>query len=338
MFPWRSLSRRKKSSSRKTAVKPRHLSIEPLEVRRLLVAGQWQAVIAGMAPAATLDAQAVLGQNLFHAYNIVDANAQVVKALDFSGTFLVQTPDTATQADVTNELQSVPGFRLVEEYAVDTGAPDPDDTSGGDLINFDYLKQQQPDGPVNTRVSPPQAGIATSNAVTSNVLVNNNNGATTTGYFTQSETTIIAAGNNVAVGFNDSGSNATGSGGGQFTGFAYSSNGGTNFTDGGTLPANVNGDAGDPVMARDSTTGRIYYSTLQFTNYGVDVFYSDNNGVSWSAPVQERRANKPRATCKTRSGSPSITTAAAGMETSISSSATSARAMGFTSSALRTTA
>jgi autotransporter-associated beta strand protein len=285
MFPRRPFSRRKKPLSHRIETKPRHLSIEPLEVRRLLVAGQWQAIIAGMAPAATLDQQTVLGQNLFHAYNIADANAQVVRALDLSGTFLVQTPDTATQGDVTSELQGVPGFRLVEEYAVDTGTPEADDTGDGDLINFDYIKEQQAFGPDQPRVSPPQISTAAS-GVGSNVLVNNDNGATTAGYFTQSETTIIAAGNNVVVGFNDSGSNDTGSGGGQFTGFAYSTNGGTSFTDGGLLPANTNGDAGDPVMARDSTTGRIYFATLQFTNYGVDVFYSDNNGASWSGPVQ----------------------------------------------------
>ena len=114
----------------------------------------------------------------------------------------------------------------------------------------------------------------------------------------------MAFGNNVAVGFNDSGSYATGGGGGQFTGYAYSTNSGASFTDGNTLPTNVNGDAGDPVMARDSTTGRIYYSTLQFTNYGINVFYSDNNGVSWSGPVQGTPASRTRGTCRTRSGSP----------------------------------
>src|SRR5262249_43321607 len=117
-----------------------------------------------------------------------------------------------------------------------------------------------------------------------NSLVNNNAGATGTGFFTKSETTIVAFGNTVVVGFNDSGSNAGGAN--KFTGFARSTNGGATFTDGGTLPTNPNGDAGDPVMARNEATGRIYYATLQFSNSGIDVFRSDDSGATWAAPVQ----------------------------------------------------
>ena len=51
-----------------------------------------------------------------------------------------------------------------------------------------------------------------------NSLTNNNAGATGTGFFTQSETTLLAFGNTVVVGFNDSGSNSGGSN--KFTGFA----------------------------------------------------------------------------------------------------------------------
>src|SRR5262249_51548920 len=85
-----------------------------------------------------------------------------------------------------------------------------------------------------------------------NSLTNNNAGSAGTAFFTQSETTLTAFGNTVVVGFNDSGSNAGGSN--KFTGFARSTDGGATFTDGGTLPTNPNGDAGDPVMARDHTT------------------------------------------------------------------------------------
>ncbi|MBE0570826.1 MAG: hypothetical protein IH618_04705, partial [Ignavibacteriaceae bacterium] len=116
----------------------------------------------------------------------------------------------------------------------------------------------------------------------SDVLVNNNTGATGTAYFTQSETSILAFGNNVLIGFNDSGSN---NGASKFTGFSYSLNGGVSFTDGGTLPTNAGGDAGDPVFARNETTGRIYFSTLGFNVSTIQVFRSDNNGVTWLAPV-----------------------------------------------------
>ncbi len=113
-------------------------------------------------------------------------------------------------------------------------------------------------------------------------LVNNNAGSSGTSRFTQSETSLLAFGNSVVVGFNDSGSNANGS---RFTGWSYSVDGGATFTDGGILPANAGGDAGDPLLARDATTGRIYLVTLGFTISTLQVFRSDDNGVTWSVPV-----------------------------------------------------
>src|SRR5262249_28707752 len=116
-----------------------------------------------------------------------------------------------------------------------------------------------------------------------NSLTNNNAGASGTGFFTQSETTIAAFGNTVVVGFNDSGSNSGGTN--KFTGFARSTDGGATFTDGGTLPTNPGGDAGDPVLARDNSTGRIYFATLGFSVSTIQVFRSDDNGATWMAPV-----------------------------------------------------
>ncbi len=115
------------------------------------------------------------------------------------------------------------------------------------------------------------------------VLVNNNNGSTGTSNFTQSETAITAFGNYVVVAFNDAGSF---NGNNHFTGWSYSVDGGLTFSDGGTLPASVVGDAGDPVLARNQTTGRIYLSTLGFNLPGtIQMWRSDNDGVSWMAPV-----------------------------------------------------
>src|SRR5262245_11173650 len=116
-----------------------------------------------------------------------------------------------------------------------------------------------------------------------NSLTNNNAGATGTGFFTQSETAIVAFGNTVVVGFNDSGSNSGGTN--KFTGFARSTNGGATFTDGGTLPTNPGGDAGDPVLARNNTTGRLYFATLGFSVSTIQVFRSDDDGATWMAPV-----------------------------------------------------
>ena len=61
---------------------------------------------------------------------------------------------------------------------------------------------------------------------------------------------------------------------------------GVNFVDGGTLPTNPNGDAGFPVMARDATSGRIYLATLQFSGPGMNVFHSDDAGLTWSLPAE----------------------------------------------------
>ncbi|GEM_PF-3201517 len=115
-------------------------------------------------------------------------------------------------------------------------------------------------------------------------LVNNNTGSTGTASFTQSETDILAFGNNIVIGFNDGGSyNGSNN---QFTGWSYSTDGGGTFTDGGTLPTSTVGDAGDPVLARNETTGRIYFSTLGFSGSGtIQMWRSDDNGVTWMAPV-----------------------------------------------------
>src|SRR5204863_2385943 len=56
-------------------------------------------------------------------------------------------------------------------------------------------------------------------------------------------------------------------------------------TDLGTLPASANGDAGDPVAARDDTAGTIHLATLMFNGTGMQVFRSLNNGASFNAPV-----------------------------------------------------
>jgi hypothetical protein len=275
------------------------LFLETLEDRNLMSTGQWFAVFSGMTPAPTLDEQAGYGQNLLTASGVTPENVHVLSAVDFSGAFLVQTPTDVTQQTLTAELQSVPGFTFVQEYTRegwDTGPDHPagrvaqEKEDGGDLINRDFLKatygefnyQRYVTGEQNGEV-PPQGGPVPTTAGTNDALTNNNTGSSGTAFFTQSETSVIAFGNTVLVAFNDSGSNA---GSNKFTGFARSTDGGVTWTDGGTLPTNVNGDAGDPVLARDNTTGRIYFATLQFSGSGMDVFHSDDGGATWSAPVQ----------------------------------------------------
>jgi hypothetical protein len=127
------------------------------------------------------------------------------------------------------------------------------------------------------------ANNSTAKAPGGDVLVNNNNNAIASGNFTQSETSILAFGNNVVIGYNDAGSRAVGS---HLTGWSYSTDAGSTFTDGGELPASAISDGGDPVLARNSTTGRIYYATLGSGSPNtIQVWRSDNNAVSWLPPV-----------------------------------------------------
>jgi hypothetical protein len=127
-------------------------------------------------------------------------------------------------------------------------------------------------------------GIVEEDAFAFDALANNNAGATGTSQFTQSETTVIAFGNTVLIGFNDSGSLAGGTN--KFTGFSRSTDGGVTFVDGGVLPTNPGGDFGDPVLARNDTTGRVYFSTLGGGTAGtIQMFRSDDGGATWMLPV-----------------------------------------------------
>jgi hypothetical protein len=126
-------------------------------------------------------------------------------------------------------------------------------------------------------------------AVSTNPRVNNQ--SQDTGFQdTQSETTNLVFGSTVLVAYNDSGSNLVGDGG-HFTGWARSTDGGATFTDLGTLPesnfgTNGPGDSGDPVLARNNTTGRVYLSTLGFWDgTQLPVFRSDDGGATFGAPV-----------------------------------------------------
>lgn len=138
--------------------------------------------------------------------------------------------------------------------------------------------QQQPGTSPNVKGSEDSVLSALANAAVNDVT------ADTTAQRTQSETTIVlGSGNNVIAGFNDSGSFVNGAQ--KFTGYATSSDSGSSWTDRGTLPTNVNGDAGDPVLARNTGTGRIYLVTLNFTGAGLRLFRSDDNGATFGAPV-----------------------------------------------------
>jgi hypothetical protein len=80
---------------------------------------------------------------------------------------------------------------------------------------------------------------------------------------THSETSVIAFtgrdGSPIVLdAFNDSAVNRPGNQ--HFTGYARSTDGGATFTDLSPLPASTAGDLGDPVLASDAVSGRIYFS------------------------------------------------------------------------------
>jgi hypothetical protein len=116
-----------------------------------------------------------------------------------------------------------------------------------------------------------------------NVLVNNV-AQDTTAQDTQSETSLTLAPNgNVVVGFNDSGEDTSST---HFTGYSFSSNGGTSFTDQGALPSSTNGDAGDPVLTTSIKTKHVFLSALSFSaSNTLEMFKSTDNGATFGTPV-----------------------------------------------------
>jgi hypothetical protein len=207
-------------------------------------------------------------------------------------TALIDPPESTNGAEVQPLTSDEPtGEKPSDVQPQDEGEKEDD---GGDFIdgsgydeaygNFDYdsFLSLENNGPLGG-----QGGAVDEAPAPADVLTNNNAGATSTAGFTQSETSVIAFGNTVLVAFNDSGSTFGGTN--KFTGFARSTDNGNSFVDGGVLPTNSVGDAGDPVLARNDSTGRIYFATLQFSSTpvnGIDVFHSDDGGGTWSAPVQ----------------------------------------------------
>ena len=120
------------------------------------------------------------------------------------------------------------------------------------------------------------------------------------GGFTQSETSTARCGNSVVAGFNDSGSvfetpfYFTGTGGQSFSGSAYSTNGGSSFTDVGPInpgTGNCNFLGGDPVVnCSDAST--FYFSQIfDFSDTSgkffaaVAVNKSTDGGRTWGDPV-----------------------------------------------------
>src|ERR1043166_1551024 len=102
---------------------------------------------------------------------------------------------------------------------------------------------------------------------------------------TQSETAIVlGAGGDIVSGFNDSGSFAIDNS--KFIGYSTSSNSGAAWTDRGELLDSVSGEAGDPVLARNNSTGTILFATVSFHIANqINIFRSTDDGVTFDAPI-----------------------------------------------------
>jgi len=148
----------------------------------------------------------------------------------------------------------------------------------------------------------PAATSATTNKIipiSATGLFQDLSGSTLAG-FTQSESSTARCGNNVVVGFNDSGGIfetplfLTGAGGESLAGFAYSTDGGHTFTDGGPVDPGPNFGSllgGDPVLSC-SNPSTFYYSQLFLFSdaagnpvTAVAVNKSTDGGHSFGEPV-----------------------------------------------------
>ena len=100
---------------------------------------------------------------------------------------------------------------------------------------------------------------------------------------TQSETTVAVNGTTVCAGYNDSGAFAAT---GNFTGFSFSTNGGTTWTDGGPLPTSPNNDHnfGDPSIVFSVKDNAFYFAAL--SDLGLSLWKSTScSGWTYVGPI-----------------------------------------------------
>jgi hypothetical protein len=125
-----------------------------------------------------------------------------------------------------------------------------------------------------------------------NVLVNDPNQDGATNDFTQSETSSVVFGNTIIVGYNDTDMLASSvSLSLEATGLSISTDGGKTFVDKGNLPTSANAPFADPLLARDQTSGTIYYASVAAGNElspavpAIDVNRSFDGGATFQTAV-----------------------------------------------------
>src|SRR5262249_59411475 len=96
--------------------------LELMEDRTLLSGGQWLAVFEGLPTGVGITEQTQYGQGLLHSSGLTDEQVHVVRALDLSGTYLLQTPVEVTHWGLVSELHGVPGFVFAQPFEQEVGA------------------------------------------------------------------------------------------------------------------------------------------------------------------------------------------------------------------------
>ncbi|MEA2655734.1 MAG: hypothetical protein QOI23_1099, partial [Chloroflexota bacterium] len=188
------------------------------------------------------------------------------------------SPQAPTKQDIAKkilaskagQLMTGPALAYLQSVARNDHRLTPDSTSAAKSAKVTSAKGQGGTPLVNVRVNNPALDTHQTDQTT------------------QSETSVAVSGSNVAVGYNNSQHSLQPflTAGTDITGYAYSSDGGQTFTDGGALPnAPGNVNLGDPWLASDSS-GAMYYSTLTIDPTGsllVGVSRSTDGGKTWTA-------------------------------------------------------
>ncbi|MEP6601430.1 MAG: hypothetical protein ABJB49_06410, partial [Nitrospirota bacterium] len=234
---------------------------------------------------ASIEADVVISRAVYDAY--VAGNQLSEKQRDVLGRYRVYNNEHARDLVARNA-------QLNADHPEAKGTSSPDDSRDWELYSDPELFNQLSSGFQNrleriyghkgrVHAVSRSADLPTTPTVLPNTLVNNP-AADGTAQDTQSETTLVlGAAGTIISSFNDSGSNTSGS---FFTGIARSTNLGDTWTDQGTLPAGGVGDAGDPVLARNNTTGTIILATLGFNSAAsLPIYRSTNDGISYFAQV-----------------------------------------------------
>lgn len=210
------------------------------------------------------------------------------KPVDASLPIASSSKNDAPQSPTIGASSGLPNQAAPPAFAVRQSSAAVDINAGSRTTHVEASTAPQPytgggigDRPLNIR--PSTNGGERNSIVGPNVQTNSSFSCTSTTGKIQSETAIIDSGNVVVVGYNDfRGFYCPGSGF-QVLGWAYSTDRGRTFTDGGPLPGGT-ANVGDPWLAASPDGSTIYMATLRsgLGTLGVLRGTVTGSGVSWA--------------------------------------------------------